>query len=509
MLRLLADVADELDHGGALKVVPVVGVDLVAHLELIRAVADSLRADFVDVSDPDLAGPTAGSTPVGLEAAIDAFLRFDRPAGTRRIRIVSEANLDVEFDDGTRADAASPADRQVLGLARVFLTEERGDSSALFLLYDETLGMDRSTMRACWDFLVGGVDGLTIHRLQTVVAFVNARQIDVGRHCRRTTSGFRFGLLGERVLKRSGEPSFAAKLSRLRESARPLVLFLGAGFSASSGLPLGNTLRDSAIRSLLNLPADTLIEFDQLSAFRAFAVDNGLLSQPELDAEPAELFRTLTLEQVVRIERDWLNATPTLDAFADMNDAALAAPGSAIHDMARLLGGPRKIILVTVNFDTLVETASATPLRVFAHIDEYLECLDHVRRYLAGEDDRVPYLKLHGTIERSETCVVTDDATRGGLPSVIAHALEGVLETEAELVYVGASMRDRDLTPFFARREVADRQHELWVSPYLEDNVWRFLAEYRAGLAGWESVDRHVVTETADVFLGELATFLT
>jgi hypothetical protein len=508
MLRLLAEVAEELKHDGPLRVVPIVGDGLVEHVDLVRAVAESLRAGFVDISDPSSSGPVAGSTPAGLEAAMDAFLSIERPGGTRKIRITPGADLDVEFDDGSQADAASPADRQVLGLARVFLSDENPERSTLFLLYDETLGMDRTTMRACWDFLVGGVSGLSIRDLQTVVVFVNARNIDVGRHCRRTVSGFRFGLSGDRLLKRSGEPSFVAKLTRLRDSSRPIVFFLGAGFSASSGLPLGNTLRDSAIRTLLNLQPDAPIEFDQLNAFRSFATDNGLLSQGEVEAEVSEFFRTLTLEQVVRIERDWLGTTPTLDAFAEMNGDALPAPGSSIHDMARLMASGRKLILVTVNFDTLVETVATAALNVFADVGEFPNCLDHVERYLAGDDDRIPYLKVHGTISTPETCVVTDDATRGGLPAVVARALEGVLEVESELVYIGASMRDRDLAPFFARREVADRQHELWVSPYLDDDIWRFVAEYRMELAGWGPVERHVVTETADVFMAELASFL-
>jgi hypothetical protein len=511
LLRLLAGVADVLgDDPTEVRVITVVGTDLSLHLEILRSFATASRASFVDISTPGFEEPVAREAPPALTAAIQQFLWVDRGGEKQEIRVVEEGQgYEVELSDGTRSATASRADQQFLGLARAFMTKEVLESSTVFLVYDETAGMDRSMMQSCWDFVVAGLSGPAIGRVRTVVVFVTVAWIDVRRHCRRSSSGFTFGLVeGQHVLRRDSEQTFVMKVQRLRQSDRPLVFFLGAGFSASSGLPLGNTLRDSAIRTLVNLPAEHNIGPPEIAEFRRFCFDNSLLTSTEQDLPPDEFLRTLTLEQVVRVERAWLRRTPTLDSFARMNDEAIANPGPAVHSLSRVLNSGRRIILVTVNFDTLVETHVSAALNIFQPPDQFDGCGDYIRSYIDGGESAIPYLKLHGSISEPDTCVLTDDVTRGGLPDAVVHGLDSVLGLASDVVYVGASMRDRDLAPYFSRSDFANRVEELWVFPYEDPNVRRFVSEFREDLPGWRHVSQRFVTETADVFLAELATQL-
>jgi hypothetical protein len=73
-------------------------------------------------------------------------------------------------------------------------------------------------------------------------------------------------------------------------------------------------------------------------------------------------------------------------------------------------------------------------------------------------------------------------------------------------IYVGASMRDTDLTTVFNRKEFAEGVHEIWVSPYLPPTVHEFAQVHRGNI--WskkEDLHSHSVTELADEFLRQLA----
>jgi hypothetical protein len=511
LLRLLASVADLVaDEGGELRVVTVLAPDLSGNSELLRAVADGLRAVFVDVSDPAASGPVEAIDSAPLRAAIDEFLDVGVP-GSRSggLRFVLESGgLDVLLPDGTGSEVASRAERQLLTLARTFFDSNVLAASTVFLTYDETAGMDTFSMQRFWNFVVGGLPGLALGMIRTIVVLVSVAGIDVQRHCKRSSSGFTLAMSGDRILRRDSEQLMLMKVRRVAiQSQKPIVFFLGAGFSASSGLPLGNVLRDSSIRRLLDLDEAVSVGREEVLAFRSFCLEGNLLSASEAELHGDEFARGLTLEQVVRVERDWLGSTPTLDLFSRLNSEALAQPGPSIFSMDRILRTGRRVVLTTVNFDTLLESHAKTPLQVFARPTDFDSFSTYLPRYLAGSESAIPYLKLHGSIDVPETCVVTDDHTRGGLSMSVSSALNAVLELEADVVYLGASMRDRDLVPYFARSEAfAERVAEIWVSPFLDDSTRRFLQEYRAHLRAWRNgLQSHVVSETSDVFLSVMA----
>lgn len=122
----------------------------------------------------------------------------------------------------------------------------------------------------------------------------------------------------------------------------------------------------------------------------------------------------------------------------------------------------------------------------------------------------MPLLKLHGTINRPETCVATDDATRSGITPAKREALMALVtdlqeESRVPWLYVGASMRHIDLDGILAQREFNESTSEHWVAPWPEASVYRFVyTKNRWWAAQGQNLLSRTVTETADAFMAAL-----
>jgi hypothetical protein len=233
------------------------------------------------------------------------------------------------------------------------------------------------------------------------------------------------------------------------------------------------------------------------------------LTPKEAALREDEYVEQLTLEQVLRIERLVYPNLPTLQEFKAHHDAVIAAPGSAVLDLAQVLAkGAGRVILAGVNFDRLAETHSTVPLRIFSDPD-FNGAAEYVRRYLAGDESDIPYLKLHGSIENQETCIVTADQTDLGVSGGKLDAIRALLLPGAVprlWIYIGASMRDKDLLRVFNDSDFASGTSEVWVSPFLQDTVEAYAADRSAFWreSPYRSVDDRLISETADAFFGAL-----
>jgi hypothetical protein len=292
------------------------------------------------------------------------------------------------------------------------------------------------------------------------------------------------------------------------------VLFLGAGFSASSGLPLGNELRDYALSGLVG---DEGTYHERADRFRAMVSDHGRwIDEEEGRLTPEEFAGRLTLERVLREERTHHappETMPTLDYFAGGNLRAVGRRGPSVDALGEILHVadrfPR-LVVVTVNFDTLIESVSSDVIEVFATEDEFASCPAYLASYLTA-GGRVPVLKLHGSIDRPESIVANVDQTMPGLSTLRRAALESIRAAGAQRVpwlYVGYSMRDLDLRPLLAQADFAERLEETWVSPFPDSAAVSFCRQGRASY--WQSIGARefparVIGETADVFFRELA----
>jgi hypothetical protein len=144
---------------------------------------------------------------------------------------------------------------------------------------------------------------------------------------------------------------------------------------------------------------------------------------------------------------------------------------------------------------------------VLASDEEFEDAEDYIIRYLNGQEADVPLLKLHGSIEREETCVVSDEQTEAGIGRGKLRAIRALYSEHKRMwVYVGASMRDRDLLTVFRDSDFASGTDEVWVAPFLTNTVEDFA---NSRWAIWKrrdlrTVDERFISETADTFFQAL-----
>lgn len=501
--------AHERSAPGRVTVLPIIVDDLARALHVLRALCEVAEGRLFDSRAPDLQSPVPGTTDPVRRAAIATALSTEGSGGTRRIVLIEAGAtlVDAEFRSPPTGADPSTGERAVLAVARAVAHRELDDRELAVIAYSES-GIDYPFRRCLWSMAVDHLASLPHNTLRTLI-FVAEANIDIELHC-QAGRGFRFALSGSRLLRRHVRDDLASSARQIAQHVGPTVFFLGAGFGASSRLPLGNTLRDTAIRRLLGIPGSEPLSSEQLGLrfHRWISEREGWLTESELSIREDDFARQLTLEQVIRAEKRVFPNLPTLQEFRTHHDDVIEAPGQAVIDLAYTLEAMAgRAVVVEVNFDQLVERHCPIPLRVFSSINHFEEAAGYIRRYLAGEETAIPVLKLHGSIEEPDTCVVSDEQTQRGLGPGKLSALRALLDTIPRLwIYVGASMRDRDLLPVLRSEDFARGLDERWVSPYLDFSVEEFAWERRGFWANTElkSIDGRLITETADAFFAAL-----
>ena len=496
-------------------VVPVLVDDLDAALPSIEALAAVLDAPLF------IAGTSAGQrrTLPSADAArlttVERALDIARFGGSRRVAPVdSEAANSWAFVDPPAGVELSPGEQTVIDVCCAVTSREldEAESQAAIVAY-KVSGVDLDFRSAIWELFTQYLMNLPSQTLRTLFVVVES-EIDVTAHCQPNT-GFRLAVEGEHLLFRHGPDDLPAVARRISDENQAVVVFLAAGFSASSGFPLGNRMRDSAIARLLNLDVSRYGSAALAQKFYEWVSSrNGWLTPREIALGPEGFIQQLTLEQVIRAEqRHFGGSLPTLTEFKDLHDQLVPNAGPAVRGLCRYLGERvGRVVLVTVNFDTLVESHAEAPLKVFADDAEFESAADYVTQYLAGEVSTVPYLKVHGTIDRPESCVVSAEQTDTGVGNGKLAALRALLDAGSRRlwIYVGSSMRDQDLLRVLGSEDFARGLDERWVVPYLTEDIRRFGESRDAFWAGsgHPTMEDRLVTETADAFFAALAASL-
>jgi hypothetical protein len=424
------------------------------------------------------------------------------PASEPRGALGSSANasgLDVALPFGS----LSGGQQAMVGLAASLLDAALVTGEFAVVLYDES-GMDTTAVNACWSLIMDHLPGMRLGPLRTLVVLVGATP-SVGVHA-MPGRGCRYAIVEDRLLQRKPLDSARGEaLAFATRQAHARVLYLGAGFSASSRLPLGNALRDSALRRLLGevVPSAASDGRDLAKRFRAKLAGDQNLQGLLKDLSEDQFADQLTLEQVLAYERIQYPELPTLAEFAQAHARAVSAPGTSVTSLADLLQAPNGLVLVTVNFDELVESQAPGLVTAFATDEQFSNAAAYLRRYLAGEALPVPLLKLHGTIAIPDSCVVTTTQTEQGISDDRQAALEAILATDDTKVpwtYVGASMRDLDLRPILQHARFGHGLEERWVAPFLDAAVEQFADARRPYWEG-QPLQSKLITETADEYL--------
>jgi hypothetical protein len=430
--------------------------------------------------------------------------------------IFGTANLDLRYDEAAgRITAsfsrhASPSGglATALRVAESFASEEI-DAPVVFLTYALD-GMDSAVAHAVWDLLGLAISDAPPSALRVWVPIAEG-DVDVRRHC-TPANPVRLAVQNDRLIVRGAATAMGSALSSLLLARdQPLVLFLGAGASASAGISMGDAVRSRALQHVTGHAGSTDMLVD---AFRTWVASRDRWRNGEQNLTRSQFVEQLTLERVLREEFHELGGlsrrlSPTVAALTDECNSGLLRLPPGRQALRRLVVELPRLVLATVNFDRQIEDGLGSPHQVISTPEAMTTHRGLICDRLAGNTDIVPILKLHGSIEDPDNLIADIENSELGLPDEVAATLDAMLSPDnvpLTWVWIGCSMRDADLKAWLRRKNGATELREWWADPLPSQSLVSYARYVRA--AQWASLEQtlrnRLVTETADTFLPAL-----
>ena len=506
------------DASGGVQVLPVVCADITPTSPDCEVLAAAISAEDGQIFVAEQLSAGVEGVMDRLGETIEGFVDPEEPTRPRLRLSEDSGEVRTEFLNGS-VPPWSKGNENLAGAMLAPFSSQLRQVEIAVVAYDENT-LDASAADAIWQLYCLHLPKHDLGHLRTLVLVCYTANLVPTRHCQKFNSA-RFVVTPERVSRRREWEVDKQEIRRLGEEAEnPIVLFLGAGFSSSSqtatgDLPMGNELRDRALRRLVGGFKD---EVDAAAKFRAFCEGRGTLLPGESEMSVAEFQRTLTFERVLHLElaetADELG--PTLGRFRDEVEEAKKVPGESLLKLNELLEAGKRLILVTVNLDELVEQVCGGLVEAFATEESFTVAPAALQAYLDGEDRPAPLLKLHGSLGEPKSIIATVGSVAKGLPGAKTDSLDCLLGASGQerrlWFYVGASMRDRDVLQHVGARRFGERLDEWWVAPVRDQSVEKFIRDSRNQV--WKEMGLEFgaftkcITTTADIFMGEAVSVL-
>lgn len=509
--RLLEE--HELDRADP-RLVPCLHAELREDVEVLSAAARRYGGALYDLSAPsaDWEDPTGPIKPTRR----DLVLGITSGVGASVLPAELEFDTSVGRLEARLRGVVSPPEPSLVPILRgaSVIASAALDEHDFLILCAETSSVDPARQQLLWQLLTIDPRDLELRADQTVVVLLGPSadpDIDYARQ-----PEVRLVVRPNRLLRRSQSQTDSA-VRALASGTKPFVLLLGAGASASAGIRLGNAYRNLALQGLVgsNSTDEEVLEdgfFEWLHQRDRFL--------PGERNDRTTFLETLTLERVLRETFHELGFRPRTDSavvreiVADCDRAlGYVRPGRvALRHLASTL--PGRLILITVNFDQLIEEGMSANHIVLATPEEFEQHIPDLTAYAAGDASKpVPILKLHGTVERVDSLVATIDDTAVGFHDAVRAALDAIVqavETPMTWAWIGCSMRDRDVSAWL-RGLPRDALDEWWVDPFPPVSLDSFFDEHRRLV--WSerqrTLDDRLVVETSDRFLRQLSALMT
>lgn len=505
LLRIaLAD--HERERGKGLRVISVVDEDLAQDHDVInwvmrRAGGAYINCDTVidaqvaGVADPDLASVVQNALST---AGLPFPVVIDEQGGVVRARAETPRGPELPFSKGQRAALAV--------VASLFWADFHQHSLGALSLYESD--WDLPTFKAVWELLVAQLPGRRVGTLETLLVF-SSGPFKTTRHCASDAS-VRYVVREGRLNVRKRPSDLEAALGNLVEHrGRQLVLFLGAGFSYSSEMPLGDEARNYALKQFFS--PGRYQDHEVADRFYEWIVDNDRLLEGEVALDRTAFISKLTLERVLREEfyRKPRADSPTLNWLSSRNQDAARAVTAGRSALKKLIESDTRLVILTVNFDTFVEEDAGSRLNVIATSAQFETASAVMDDYLLN-GGTIPYVKLHGTLGDRRSIVADVESTALGLTSAATDVIKALTNRTNPIpwIYIGYSMRDPDVSQVLALEWFPAGAIESWVDPLPPDSVRGFAIQHRS--ARWRQasvpdIQQRCITETADRFLARLA----
>jgi len=489
-----------------------VRVDEVAEaLEILDPPLRHVGGTVLNVGEIARVGSASTIDDAALETRVCSALEHTAGSGTRTLAFDNDRNGRRRAFWSTELGSELPSEHTLLGLATAAIDERLGAGSPLLVVFYDEAGLEPVERRPGWDFVTRTMPSLPLAAPDHFVVVVAAERPQ--NHHLSGDPSLRWSADGDHVVERMRVETNRVMTRRLiEERSEHLVLFLAAGFSKSMGMPLGNKMRDFALRKLL--PGTSAADLPR--AFYDFVADQGRLLEFEEPAKFDQLARDLTFERVLREELATFSPSPTLEELERLEQDALRGPPiGALRHLKAMLPVPRRLVLITVNFDRLIENDEDTTIETFVDDASFAGCVDYLDSYLSADPgtEKVPLLKLHGSFDDQETLIASIEHTLTGLTTDKSSALDRACRPSTSgrrvpFVYVGSSMRDLDVTRQLSQPHYATDLNEGWVMPLPAPSVTEFVHMNRSQAwrnAGAATRQQRMISWTADEFFEALA----
>lgn len=296
----------------------------------------------------------------------------------------------------------------------------------------------------------------------------------------------------------------------------PVIFFLGAGYSSESNIPMGPELCRKALEQLLIMaPEDSYEDLEQ-QFWNWVATRNRWLPGEREVWEKREKPQ-LTFERVVReqIGQHGHADAPVIKYLSEISRKSL--PSSGHLAIAEIIRKGYKILIMTTNYDTLIEQVlESYGLKYLSIFNEKTASKNHgpLKSYLRGESDTIPVVKLHGTIKLPVTISASVEDTTSLKPAIRdllglvlkegMHRSIGIPE-RIPVVFGGYAFRDADV------RKVLDEKDTLeGIDPWVVDPLPRDLVNNFLSLEGRKDIiaTSRILSTRFGLFMGELDQYL-
>lgn len=520
----------QADVRSGLATAPLLLAIMVDERERLHSLLDeAVRADDGLVVNAAFASDTTehGSDPAEIAALASAVERalaeINALPGSDEHLELGVDRQSIKITGVTDLAAASRGQQALRGLlASLFAVDLRANDLAGLVYADDALDADHKAI--VWRLLMRLPELLRRRAASTLVIVAGDAELRLGIHCTGETS-LRWrvsdGGLQTRHARARDQDAVDA-LTRFDAADAPLImLMLGAGASAGY-LPLGNEVRNYALEKYIGYNVDGHNYPEAADEFyRRLARTPDRLLPGERAAGHVTFRERLTLERVLREEQheEHRPFSRTLRWFNALHKQVVAhveaerdAGRLATDPLVRLLARRRRLILVTVNFDQIIEVKAPGDIRPFVTAEDFASLPGYLDEY-TDSGGRVPLIKAHGDIDVPDTIVADITTTSSGLARPVLEALTHVRErllaqSVSPLWHVGYSMRDVDLEDFWSDPGFAERATERWVSPMPDPAVERFIEQKR--VPRWalapdpQQAEESIVTLTATDFFALL-----
>jgi len=298
----------------------------------------------------------------------------------------------------------------------------------------------------------------------------------------------RIGVIADRIFSRTN--SYRTCTTRIGtivggiNKETPFVLFFGAGVTAEakidgeSNMPLGDDLKRIAIQSVLdpNEQEKQRFELEDLTErFKDWLVKCDRLIPGET-RENAQI----TLERVLREELTFVDPSrsKTLNNLKRIQD--LSQPHIGYQYVKQIINKGYRPIIITTNYDNLLERMLGKETLEYCRAAEFVDKESELLDYLQKKDDKIPVLKIHGSLSKPESIRESVNNTFV-LPieinTVLTSVFTGSVNTTGSSVptfFSGYSFRDIDVVHFFSNPQIKNKMTPYIVNPSPSSTVRDF-----------------------------------